>query len=288
MARTAQVESSRPAEYVAVDDTDRLAVFRSSDGSRVRYLTAQQPGGGVKHPVVRGDLVYFIRALGTCAASINIARLDGTGEEQQLIDFDGVHIPDDLTLSGNGVKMGYTKTRCSDGRQWIVTRLNDGNAKESSFLSLEPGTESGPAFSLALDGAGDTIYYLQFADNENGPSLQARALVGDPHAAEGGLSAQPGCMLHAATWSRVHGPVVACATSRGHQAKKVLPGGGTNPLFSMADGARAGIDRLSFDLSGKHLLFATVTGDTRGSTYRWSGDGNTPTQVARNQISPTW
>ena len=275
-----------PAEYVAVDETDRLAVFRSSDGARVRYLTARQPGRGVQQPVVRGDLVYFIRGLGACAAGIHMVRLDGTGEERQVIGSDGVHIPDDLTFSGNGAKLAYTKTRCSDGQQWIVTRLNDSNARESSFVSLEPGTESGPAFSLALDGAGHTLYYLQFADNENGPSLEARTLVGDPHAAGGGLAARPGCMLHAAAWSRVHGPVVACSTSSGHQVKKVVPEGGTRLLFSMARGQKAEIDRLSFDGSGKHLLFATVTGDTGGSTYRWSG--NTPTQVARNQLFPSW
>jgi hypothetical protein len=96
----------------------RLAVYSTANGKRLRFLTAQEPGGGVFNPVISADgrTVAFERGVGSCAQTIDGVPAKG-GRETVLIPmkFSGNRpiVPSSPTYSADGQYLGYLTTGCS-------------------------------------------------------------------------------------------------------------------------------------------------------------------------------
>jgi hypothetical protein len=96
----------------------RLALFSTTDGRRIRFLTAQRPGGGVFNPAVSagGRTVAFERGTGSCDQTIDSVPASG-GRERVLIAMKSSGnkpiVPSSPTYSSDGLYLGYLTTGCS-------------------------------------------------------------------------------------------------------------------------------------------------------------------------------
>src|SRR5260221_8884877 len=75
----AAVTSSFPARFIGVAEgvpSGRLAVYSSVNGHRLKFLTANLPGGGPAGPGLSADggTVVFSRGQGSCAQTIDTPR----------------------------------------------------------------------------------------------------------------------------------------------------------------------------------------------------------------------
>ena len=114
-----------PASFVGLNPphgprsaAGRLAVYSTANGKRLRFLTAQEPGGGAFNPVLSADgrRVAFERGAGSCAATIDAVPATG-GRETVLISmtFSGSRpmVPSSPAYSADGRYLGYLTTGCS-------------------------------------------------------------------------------------------------------------------------------------------------------------------------------
>jgi hypothetical protein len=110
-----------PKTFIAVAPTQlsRLAVYSARTGRLIRYLTAEEPGGGVGGPQISPDgrTVLFARGDGTCAQTIDTVPVAGgaervliprTGEGQQSTS------PWTAAYSADGRYLIYTTSSCAD------------------------------------------------------------------------------------------------------------------------------------------------------------------------------
>lgn len=92
-------------------------MYAAANGSRLRFLTAPEPGGGAGGPALsaNGRTVAFARALGTCAQAIDTVPARG-GKERTLIPLIGSGIrwrlPDDPSYSSDGRYLLYVTAWC--------------------------------------------------------------------------------------------------------------------------------------------------------------------------------
>jgi hypothetical protein len=103
----------------------RLAVYSTANGKRLRFLTAQEPGGGVFNPVISADgrTVAFERGAGSCTQTIDAVPAKG-GREMVLIPvkFSGNRpiVPSSPTYSADGRYLGYLTTGCSVSSDEVI------------------------------------------------------------------------------------------------------------------------------------------------------------------------
>jgi WD40 repeat protein len=96
----------------------RLALFSTANGRRLRFLTAQRPGGGAFNPVVSADgrTVAFERGGGPCDETIDTVPANG-GRERVLIPVKSSGskrlVPSSPTYSSDGLYLAYLTTGCS-------------------------------------------------------------------------------------------------------------------------------------------------------------------------------
>jgi hypothetical protein len=96
----------------------RLAVYSTANGKRLRFLTAQEPGGGAFNPVFSPDgrTVAFERGAGSCSQTIDTVAAKG-GREKVLVpmEFSGSRpiVPSSPAYSADGRYFAYLTTGCS-------------------------------------------------------------------------------------------------------------------------------------------------------------------------------
>jgi len=103
----------------------RLALFSTANGRRLRFLTAQRPGGGAYNPVVsaNGRTVAFERGAGPCDQTIDSVPANG-GRERVLIPMKSggnkPTVPSSPTYSSDGQYLGYLTTSCSGSSDDVI------------------------------------------------------------------------------------------------------------------------------------------------------------------------
>jgi hypothetical protein len=125
VTRSAVAAVQFPASFVGLSAphspqsaAGRLAAYSTANGKRLRFLTAQEPGGGAFNPVLSADglTVAFERGAGSCAATIDAVPAEG-GRETVLIPmkFSGSRpmVPSSPAYSADGRYLGYLTTGCS-------------------------------------------------------------------------------------------------------------------------------------------------------------------------------
>lgn len=139
-----------PATFIGVasGSVGRLAVYATSDGHRLRFLTAPEPGGGLGGLALsaNGRTVAFQRALGTCAAAIDTVRTSG-GKERTLIPMTGsgsrTALPVSPSYSGDGRYLMYETSRCLAPFNPLVHLRNLHTGRElsrsASRFAIPPG-----------------------------------------------------------------------------------------------------------------------------------------------------
>jgi hypothetical protein len=113
----------------------RLAVYSTADGKRLRFLTAQEPGGGAFNPVISADgrTVAFERGAGSCAATIDAVPSAGGRETVLIPTKSGGHgpiVPSSPSYSADGRYLGYLTTGCSVYSDNVIHVRNLGTGHE--------------------------------------------------------------------------------------------------------------------------------------------------------------
>jgi hypothetical protein len=137
--------ATAPSTFVAVSQ-NRIGVFRTSDGTRVRWLTTPQPGGGDADPQVVGDQVYFQRIGSACVDSISRVPLAGGSEHAVYTP------PSGVTLGGYDVSQNGTLAmvlvRCTDSAQRLyVLNPATGHSHSTAYSSGPPMIEGNLAWA---------------------------------------------------------------------------------------------------------------------------------------------
>jgi hypothetical protein len=133
-----------PSTFVAVSQ-QRIGVFRTTDGSRMRWLTSVKPGGGASNPQLVGSTIYFLRGLGTCANAVMSVPLTG-GTERSVYQPASGNTVEGYAVNSIG-QLALTITRCSDNAQQLMVRdPSSGSAHASPFESRPPQIDGDPAW----------------------------------------------------------------------------------------------------------------------------------------------
>jgi hypothetical protein len=256
--------STAPSSFVAVSQ-QRVGVFRTSDGARLRWLTTLRPGGGASHPRHIGSSVYFLESTGNCAGRLMRVPFAG-GSERSVYSQTGSTI-DGYSVSADG-KLAMTLGRCSDHSQKLfVLDPATGRSHSSSWAAEPPSIEGDPAW--AVDNTHLAIAYrtgnLVGVDVINAftfPTAHAYDYASNSSHPCGDGSSQgmpqelgySGSTLFAVFQSGDVSNVVTCG------------GAATHPVFK----ASAVADRFSVDSKG-NVILCGVTGLADGHIIFWSG-----------------
>ena len=107
-----------PKAMVAARD-GRIAVLSTTNGSVVRWLTEQLPGGGASDPELSADgkTVVYVQGAGTCASEIRSVPVTG-GEPTTLARSNGDTVLHGPSMTSGG--LAYVRSSCDGKRDEVV------------------------------------------------------------------------------------------------------------------------------------------------------------------------
>ena len=275
-----------PDTFVGVAD-ERIALFSTATGERLRYLTARTEFGdyGPRFTADRSR-IRFTRQTSDCEASLMEMRADGTGLRTLVAPRGSGPMPAEAVTTARG--LAYVVYDCAEGTGTLVlrapggstTRLSDGN-----FMS-------GPAVSA--DGR---FVYVQASLWEDAPSthdptmLRLRRIDVTRRAPDVVVRAQAGCQWEGGVTGSLHRgrPSVASAQRCGDRSSVMVFDerlGDARRLLSLGS---FHVMSLGIDPRGRHLLlYRSNWRDDREPdlVQRWSG-GDVVT-IARDVGDPDW
>jgi len=272
-----------PETFVAVQG-GRLALFRTTSGERVRYLTTEQPGGGITEAQMAPDgaTVYAVRGQGTCAASI-VAVSTTTQTERTVLSLTDA-VPSNLSVSGDGKWLAYVRTKCAGEGDWSIVRRDLGAATERAWSSSASAPESGTVVDLAINESGSKIYYLSNGCcGDFDPDLQILDTTQPGEVLEEHRSHPPewdairpscGILQAVAVSTSYPDVVVSCMGATSSRVLAVAESGAVETLFTGGGG-----ERLDFLHPGVTLIM--------NGAWWMPGSGPQPID-ATGLSSPTW
>ena len=249
--------SSAPSTFVA-KASDRIGVYRSSDATRVRWLTPSNPGAGVDLPQHVGDYVYFLRGLGHCPDMLVRVPYAGGSETPAFKTRPGESI-DGYDVSSNG-RLALSMHQCSDNTQrFYVVDPKTGQTHGTPYSGTPPAIQS-------LAWAPDNTHVALVV--RTGTKAQVRLI--DAFAATKVLSGTTPCgdpngLPELVTYAGGQ-PVVEMLAGGSH-AFATCSGGSTHNLFTVDINEVNTLDGTSSDA----LIFSTAGGDSIGPVYIWTG-----------------
>lgn len=285
----ATTSTAYPATFVGVSTDGRVAVFDSSSGKVVRYLTPAQPGGGVSDLTLSpsGDRAYFTRGTGTCSAHIASVPVAG-GPETVAVTAPAGSLVSNPVLIGEGGTVAYVRTSCTDAGQAVVLdSLGGGGGAQTWYAAPHNGVrlfgfQPGSPHVLLRESAPGSGSQLRLLDvtKPQGPLEGAAPVV---------RQAPAGCSYPAASWSPTGRIVVGQTCSDGSAGVLLLPAStavGT-PQRLAALPRSEGVSTVDYDLAGSALVLGVSRpGDTGSYVARLVGGSLTTAAVG--PADPHW
>ena len=276
--RFSPAEPHQPPPYFYAVKNDRITQFASRTGQEIKYLTAQQPGGGLEDPQVYGTDVYYLQGAGTCANALMkvSTAADGSANGDIVASPDNGYVITAYAIGGPIVTT--VETTCDPARSpqaRLVTVGDGGDRHVIDFTALPPeivgdpswepvGAASGGAGFDAFVRTGNQGYLAHYSATETSPTPSKQACPGlgpedgEPQALEVDSSGQLWIALQ--TGSSMD--VVRCG-SKGKPVQAFTVPGQDQPV----------------DLDVTSDGSAVLLTDDNGKVWRWDGSGN-PQQLS--------
>lgn len=269
--------SAYPATFVAAA-TGRIAVFDSTTGAVVRYLTTAQPGGGDSQPAMSADrrFVYFVRGAGTCASGI--WRVPTAGGTATAITDSGSALGR-LGVSFDSSRIAYTRYDCTANTTVLVIHdLSTGRQRTITLPSSHLESLGRPAW--APDGQHVALAVTSLGGAESVRVFDVRSARTDADGATVPCpSAQP-CITNSAAYDSSGRLSYHASVDHSDAGRMVrLAAGRVETLFTFStDLTTPGVD---LDASGVAAIW--VEG---AKLMRWNG--GRPVAVSGTAEAPSW
>ena len=272
--RFSPAAAHQPPPYFYAIKNDRITQFASRTGQEIKYLTAQQPGGGLEDPQVYGNDVYYLQGAGTCANALMKVSTseDGSANGDIVASPQTGYVITAYAVAGPYVTT--VQTACDPARSpqaRLVTRAN-GGGKIIKFDSLPPEIVSDPSWDLtseppALDAflrTGNSGYVARYADSENPNPTNACPDLDINHGLPEALEVDANGDLWVALQTGSSMDVERCGAN------------GKPKLAFTVPGQDQPVD-LDVTSDGSAVLIT----DDNGKVWRWDGSGN-PQQLSNS------
>lgn len=284
-------DASYPSMFVGVQD-GRIALFDTSSGNRVKYLTPKEPGGGASDPFVTdgGRSVVYVQGEGTCAGSVRKVTISGSGPKV-LARPTGGRVPSSPEINVKG-ELAYVSTTCAEGA------AGDSELVVGTKLIPVQSDDHATIDDISWSPDGDRIAVLSIfccaqdhAVNVVDPDKHALVTDGQ----DLGGPNEP-CRWSGLTYTLDSRLLVAegCVGLDDGDPKgtrvRDLSDAGKRVVVEMS--GDEWIESVSIDRTGDHLVLGVLScaetcADAPSAAYRVSVEGP-PRRVASNAVRPVW
>ena len=250
--------STAPATFVATA-SGRVGLYRTSDGSRIRWLTAAAATGSYANAQHVGSDVYFAHFGSKCGTQL-LRVPDGGGAASMVYNSTTTYV-DGFTVSRTG-NLAISETRCSDSMQhFLAVNKATGQSHATPYIAQPPSIQGNPAW------APDGVHVLLSVRTGTSasvrlvPAFTVTSVLSGTNPCGGTPSGRPALVTYAGSSALVEletgsGLVVASCNN-----------GATHNLFTIPE---VNAESLDGDASGS-VIAGTVGGDAIGPIYVWSG-----------------
>jgi hypothetical protein len=268
-----QAHAAGPPKFFYGVTDGRVAKFDSSDGSRVEYLTDQQPGGGPSDPQLSssGELVYVLQGSGTCSNTLVSVAVGGNHDVSPVASPDDGYViagydvlnPAPAAQGSASDAVAFYEEACDPGRTSpqakLVMRTWDGARKVVPFKAEPPTIEGDPSWTpdgtaviafVRTGNMGHLARYDATSGEEQNACSTSDQLAGMPRAVD--VDAQGRIWVALQTGAANLSPIATC-TQAGWQEQFDIP------TDVPADVSVAGSAALATSSDGK--------------VWRWDGGG---------------
>jgi hypothetical protein len=269
--RFSPAEPHQPPPYFYAVKNNRITQFASRTGDPIKYLTSEQPGGGVDDPQVYGSDVYYLQGAGSCAnALVKVATsADGSDNGDVVASPETGYVITAYAVAGPYVTT--VQTACDPARSpqaRLVTDAN-GGGKVIKFDSLPPEIVGDPSWDLTAEPAaldaflrtGNAGYVARYAYSENPNPTNACPGLDINRGLPQALEVDANGTLWVALQTGDSMDVVSCGAK------------GKAKLAFTVQGQDQPVD-LDMTSDGSAALLT----DDHGKVWRWDGSGN-PVQL---------
>lgn len=283
-----------PAQFVGVE-SQRIALYDTRSGKRMRYLTAAVPGGAAMDPVVTddGQSVVYLQVEGGCAASIRQVAIGG-GASRVLVQSTDGRVPSLPAIGPDGT-LAYAWSTCTD----------DGPYDQTSDAQLVVGSKRIPVQAedyatirdLAWSPGGDRIAVLANFCCAGRAEIRLVDVTTDMRVIDGELVAADGPCEWTGLAFTLDNRLLASegCTGRDDGDPRITR------IRDLSDPSRRSvlevdgadwIDAVDVDRTGDHLMLGVLTCEETcdqapSSAQRFSIDG-APVVVAPDVAQPVW
>ncbi|MFL6239190.1 MAG: hypothetical protein ACJ735_06845 [Actinomycetes bacterium] len=254
---TANASAAMPSTFIAVQDPG-IGVFRSSDGSLVRWIVQDPPGNKVSDPRRAGSSVYYLRSFGCGNTLMQVPYQSGEPRRVAYHSTTDTITGYDATADG---RLAIVLQRCSDNQQRLYVTDRHGRTNATAYQPEPPLISADP--SWAGDGRHLAIVVRT--------GTAAKVAVIDAFATHSITSGTPGCGYPEGlpTYVTYAGAslVVGVQNKGGFGVVSCTPNTGRQ-LFFLANASSLG--SLDADDAGNVITEFTYASQT-GDTVIWSG-----------------
>jgi hypothetical protein len=273
--RFSPAEANQPPPYFYAVKNDRVTQFASRTGQEIKYLTAQQPGGGLDDPQVYGNDVYYLQGAGTCANALMKVSTSADGSDNGDI----VASPQDgyiiSSYAVGDVGVSTFEVACDPARSpqaRLIMTPTHGEQNLIEFKSLPPEIVGDPSYEQAgtsstLDAfvrTGNEGYIARYVSPDKSATPDSRACAG----------LGPDAGLPQALESDANGDLWI-ALQTGSSMDVVRCGANGKPKLAFTVPGQDQPADVDVTRDGSAVLLT----DDNGKVWRWDGSGN-PQQLS--------
>jgi hypothetical protein len=277
--RFSPAEAHQPPPYFYAVKNNRITQFASRTGDSIKYLTSEQPGGGVEDPQVYGGEVYYLQGAGSCANALMKVptSADGSANGDIVASPETGYVITSYAVGAGGVIVTTFQTACDPARspQARLVTQGDGGGNSIDFASLPPEIVGDPTYEpirgasgasglIAFVRTGNEGYIARYSSTNKNPTPNSRACEG-----LGPEDGQPQALevdSNGALW-------VALQTGNSMDVVHCTSTGKPKLAFTV-QGQDVPVD-LDVTSDGSAVLLT----DDHGKVWRWDGSGN-PVQLS--------
>ena len=272
--RFSPAAAHQPPPYFYAVKNNRITQFASRTGDSIKYLTSEQPGGGVEDPQVNGGYVYYLQGAGTCAnALMKVATsADGAANGDIVASPESGYVITAFAVGGPYVTT--VQTACDPARSPQAQLVTQGSAggKIIKFDALPPEIVGDPSWDLtaqpnALDAflrTGNGGYIAGYAYSENPNPDNACPRLDTNSGLPTALEVDANGTLWVALQTGSSMDVVSCGANGKPHLEFTIQG-----------------QDMPADLDVTSDGSAVLLTDDHGKVWRWNGSGN-PDQLSNN------